>query len=555
MDHKALYRRFRPKVFEEVVGQQHLTHTLRNQIMNDNVAHAYLFSGIRGTGKTSTAKIFARALNCTNSQDGNPCNQCENCLTALSDNAIDIIEIDAASNNGVDDIRELREKTKYPPSKMKYKVYIIDEVHMLSIGAFNALLKTLEEPPSYIVFIFATTELHKIPATIISRCQKYELKRIKLEDIKDLMAGICDATGFSYDELALEQIARLSEGAARDSLSILDQCFAVNEEKHVSVKVLNDVLGLVTENILFEIIKGLNSQDSRQILLLLNDIVSSGKDIKRFISQLIEYMRYMMLAKISSDLSTMINVSDETREAIKSLADEMSLSLVIRSINILTQVEVDSKWSANSRVILEVGLIKILQPDLESSIESINERLDRLEKRPLAQVQAVPMTHVEKSVQKVVPQVEEPTTKKQSEPVEVEKNEEPVSEEKVYVAQVDTNLSDDDLEDLWEEVLEQVKQARISTHALLVDGQFEGLVDNAICVSYKEGYGFHLIAIEKPDNKEIVERVIHQVYGQPFRVKYITKAEEATEEKAVESDEDTLYNFLGDHKNKLEFQD
>lgn len=551
MDYKALYRKFRPKVFEEVVGQGHVTETLKNQLMTENIGHAYLFSGIRGTGKTSTAKIFARALNCTNSEDGNPCNACENCLTALSDNAIDIIEIDAASNNGVDDIRDLREKTKYPPSKMKYKVYIIDEVHMLSIGAFNALLKTLEEPPSYVIFIFATTEIHKIPATIISRCQKYELKRIKQNDITGLMQTVCDSSGYTYDEIALDQIARLSDGAARDSLSILEQCFAANQEKHISLEVLTDVLGLVTEETIFSIVEAIHHQDGKSVLTALNDVVVGGKDLKRFTNQLIEYMRYLMLAKISSDVSTMINVSEVTLEKINIQAKEISLDLLIRSISILTQVEVDSKWSSNARVILEVGLIKMLQPDLETSIEALSERVEKLEKRPvgrpISQNVKTESSHIEND--EVKPKIKPPN------PVpEVPVEEEVVDE--VHYDNADDLASSDDLEDLWEDVLSYVRNEKIATHALLIDGNFEGIKDNSVCVSYGDGYGFHMIAIEKPENKELVERAVFQVYGKQLRVKYIIKNQDDNNSKeTMETDDEKLYNFLGEHKNKLEFQD
>lgn len=540
MDYKALYRKFRPKTFDEVIGQEHVTGTLRNQIMNDSVAHAYLFSGIRGTGKTSTAKIFARALNCLNPSDGNPCNECENCKTALSDNAIDIIEIDAASNNGVDDIRDLREKTKYPPSKMKYKVYIIDEVHMLSIGAFNALLKTLEEPPHYIVFIFATTELHKIPATIISRCQKFELKRIKREDITQLMVGICNESEFTFDIEALEQISRLADGAARDSLSILDQCFAANEKKHISLSLLNDVLGLVTEEKIFALMDAINCDDGKNVLMILNEIVASGKDTKRFTGQLIEYFRYMMLAKISSDLSTMINVSEESLQLITEKAKDYSLNFVIRCIQVLTNVEVESKWSPNSRVLLEVGLIKMMQPDLDVSIEALTERVEKLEKAPPVRMRA---PEVETTPSPIAAPISEKTPSIQ---------EKTIVEERNYDTVTDLSMSNDELEDLWEDVLEQVKHEKIATHALLIDGHFEGIQENSLCVSYKEGYGFHLIAIDKPENREIVERAIYNVYGKQLRVKYITKNQEEEKEETLETDEEKLYNFLGDYKDKLE---
>ncbi|MBN2797329.1 MAG: DNA polymerase III subunit gamma/tau [Clostridia bacterium] len=548
MDHKALYRKFRPKVFEEVVGQEHLTNTLRNQMLTDNVAHAYLFSGIRGTGKTSTAKIFARALNCMEPVEGNPCNVCENCKQALSDNAIDIIEIDAASNNGVDDIRDLREKVKYPPSRMKYKIYIIDEVHMLSIGAFNALLKTLEEPPSYVIFIFATTELHKIPATIISRCQKFELKRIQHKDIENLMSRICDASGFTYDDVVLEQIARLADGAARDSLSILDQCFAANEDKHISLEILNNVLGLVTESVIFDLVEGLYESNGKKVLSLLNDVISSGKDIKRFTNQLIEFLRYLMLVKISKDLSALVNVSEETLDLIRQHGEKMSLNLLIRSINILTQVEVDSKWSSNSRVILEIGLIKILQPDLETSVESIMERLEKLEKRPVAVPQLSQQISKEVNVEKSI--IEHSMSSVSQEEIIEEIVEEPIQ----YASSEELNLDEESLEDLWEEVLDLVKQTKISTHALLVDGHFEGIKEHHLCVSYKEGYGFHMIAIEKPENRVIVEQAIQQVYGKALRVQYITKNSDE-DENEYSKPEDKLYDFLGSHKNKLEIED
>ncbi len=551
MDYKALYRKFRPKVFEEVIGQEHITETLKNQMLTENVGHAYLFSGIRGTGKTSTAKIFARALNCLNSQDGNPCNECENCLSALADNAIDIIEIDAASNNGVDDIRDLREKTKYPPSKMKYKVYIIDEVHMLSIGAFNALLKTLEEPPSYVIFIFATTEIHKIPATIISRCQKYELKRIKQNDIKGLMQSICITSDYTYEDIALEQIARLADGAARDSLSILEQCFAANKEKHISVDVLTDVLGLVTEETIFSIVGALHNKDGKSVLTYLNDVVVNGKDLKRFTNQLIEYLRHLMLAKIATDISAMINVSEETLLKVKEQANEISLDLLIRSINILTQVEVDSKWSSNARVILEIGLIKMLQPDLETSIEALSQRVESLEKRPAPRMvqPATPAIDNQPKVEKTIERSLEVEPEVES-PVEVEET------PQVAYDSADDISNQDDLEDLWEDVLAYVKNEKVATHALLIDGHFEGLVDNSVCISYGEGYGFHMIAIDKPENKELVERGIFQVYGRQLRVKYIIKnQDDQNSNETIETDEEKLYNFLGEHKNKLEFQD
>lgn len=429
---------------------------------------------------------------------------------------------------------------------------------MLSIGAFNALLKTLEEPPSYVIFIFATTELHKIPSTIISRCQKYELKRIKQNDITDLMAEICDKSDYTYDQVALEQIARLADGAARDSLSILEQCFAANAKKHISLDVLTDVLGLVTDEKIYEIVEAIHLQNGKVLLTHINDVVSNGKDLKRFTNQLLDYIRSLMLAKISSDLSTMINASDETIERINQQAEDISLNLLLRSIDILTKVEVDSKWSSNARIILEMGLIKMIQPDLENSLEAITQRVDALERRPVSrpvqQVVEMPQPEVKKStpvVQEVVNQQEVETTV--SAPTEA--SEEVVETVPEVVYETAVAREEDELEDLWEDVIAFVRNERVSTQVLLSDGHFEGIIDNCVTVSYGDGYGFHLIAIEKPENREVVERAIAQVFGQSLRVKYISKNQEEKKVESVESDDEKLYNFLGEHKNKLEFQD
>ena len=267
--HKALYRVYRPQKFEDVVGQEHITKTLRNQIENNNIGHAYLFSGTRGTGKTSTAKIFARAVNCLESKDQEPCNNCDVCKDILNDNIMDVVEIDAASNNSVDDIRELRESVKYSPTKAKYKVYIIDEVHMLSQGAFNALLKTLEEPPSYVIFILATTEPHKIPATILSRCQRFDFKRVTVKDITSRMKKICSEEDIEVEDKALNLIARNSQGALRDALSILDQCISFGDEK-IEYNDVVELLGTVNIEQLFDLAQYIINQDTKESLKVLN---------------------------------------------------------------------------------------------------------------------------------------------------------------------------------------------------------------------------------------------------------------------------------------------
>ena len=292
--HKALYRVYRPKTFEDVVGQEHIVKTLKNQIKNNNIGHAYLFSGTRGTGKTSTAKIFARAVNCLNPINEEPCNECEICVDTLNDNIMDIVEIDAASNNSVDDIRELRESVKYTPSKAKYKVYIIDEVHMLSQGAFNALLKTLEEPPSYVIFILATTEPHKIPATILSRCQRFDFKRVSSKDIADRMSYICEKENIQAEDKALSLIARNSQGALRDALSILDQCMSFGNDK-IEYNDVIELLGTVNIDELFQLSQSIIDEDTKKSLQILNEFIIWGKDIRNLINDLIDHLFYLLL--------------------------------------------------------------------------------------------------------------------------------------------------------------------------------------------------------------------------------------------------------------------
>src|SRR5574344_884432 len=315
--HKALYRVYRPKTFEDVVGQEHIVKTLKNQIKNNNIGHAYLFSGTRGTGKTSTAKIFARAVNCLNPINEEPCNECEICVDTLNDNIMDIVEIDAASNNSVDDIRELRESVKYTPSKAKYKVYIIDEVHMLSQGAFNALLKTLEEPPSYVIFILATTEVQKIPITILSRCQRYDFRRITVETIADRLTDLAGREGLSVDPKAIKYIAKAADGSMRDSLSLLDQCIAFYLGEELTYDHVLEVLGAVDTEVFSEMLRLIVQGDSVGCLHKLEEVILRGRDLTQFVSDFTWYLRNLLLVKTSDNAEEMIDMSVERINSLK----------------------------------------------------------------------------------------------------------------------------------------------------------------------------------------------------------------------------------------------
>lgn len=368
----ALYRKYRPSTFDEVIGQKHITQTLINQIKMDKISHAYLFTGSRGTGKTSSAKIFARAINCTNPQNGSPCKECDVCK-GLADNNIDILEIDAASNNGVDEIRDLREMVKYPPVVGKYKVYIIDEVHMLSSSAFNALLKTLEEPPSHTVFILATTEVHKLPATILSRCLRFDFKLVSLDDLMELLRKVLSSENIKFDEQSINIIARAGEGSVRDTLSIADRCVSFSGSELTSEKVIS-VLGVSKKEILIQIASSVLKKQIGATLTSLDEILSSGISPLVFSNDLILYFRDLLLINtLGDDSRKIIVVKDDIYQKMKEQAVQKNYSTIIKSIEVLSGVEQELRYSANSRIVLETTLVKII------SESSILERVEKLE--------------------------------------------------------------------------------------------------------------------------------------------------------------------------------
>ena len=370
----ALYRKYRPQNFDEMIGQKHIVQTLVNQIKNDKIGHAYLFCGSRGTGKTSTAKIFARAINCQNPRNGNPCEECETCRALKASNNIDILEIDAASNNGVDEIRDLREKIKYPPVNGKYKVYIIDEVHMLSPSAFNALLKTLEEPPAHAVFILATTEVHKLPATILSRCLRFDFGLLSVEELSGLLKKIFKQEGITAEDSAIEVIARAGEGSVRDTLSIADRCVSYSGD-NVTFKNVTEVLGTTERESLFEISETLLAGKLGDGLLQLDGVLSSGKSPLVLSKDLISYFRdLLVIITLKEKAKNMIAVPDEVFSKMLSQAKDENYNKIVSFIYNLSEVEAELRYSINPRIVLETAVIKTLN-DVD-----ILGRLERLEK-------------------------------------------------------------------------------------------------------------------------------------------------------------------------------
>ena len=373
----ALYRKYRPKTFDEVIGQDHIVKTLINQIKLDKISHAYLFTGSRGTGKTSTAKIFAKAINCTASNNGSPCLECETCK-ALDKTNIDVLEIDAASNNGVDEIRDLREKVKYPPVVGKYKVYIIDEVHMLSTSAFNALLKTLEEPPAHTVFILATTEVHKLPATILSRCLRFDYKLVSLEDLTSLLKKILDDEKVTYDEQAINVIARAGEGSVRDTLSIADRCVSFAGSELTYQKVLS-VLGVSEREVLISMTNQILDKNVGEALVELDKVLSQGKSPLVFANDLISYFRDLLLVNTLGDGSReIVVVKDDIFAEMKKQATTEHYAEILKAIEVLSEIEQELRYSVQPRIVLETAIIKIVN---ESNLIRRVEKLEEIVKK------------------------------------------------------------------------------------------------------------------------------------------------------------------------------
>ena len=381
MSYVALYRKFRPAEFSEVKGQEHIVTTLQNQIKANRIGHAYLFCGTRGTGKTSIAKIFAKAVNCESPVDGSPCGECQTCKSIAAGTSMNVIEIDAASNNGVDNIREIRENVAYSPTEGKYKVYIIDEVHMLSIGAFNALLKTLEEPPEYVIFILATTEAHKIPITILSRCQRYDFKRITAETICARLRELMDKESVEVEEKALRYIAKAADGSMRDALSLLDQCIAFYLGKKLTYDNVLEVLGVLDTDVYSSLLRKIIKKDIPAVMADVEAIVMQGRELSQFVTEFIQYLRNLMFVQSADHLEDFLEVSSENLAQLKEEAKMIDPESLMRYIRVFSELSGQMKYSTQKRVLVEVALIKLCKPQMEQTYDSILDRLNALEKQ------------------------------------------------------------------------------------------------------------------------------------------------------------------------------
>jgi len=381
MSYTALYRKFRPDAFSDVKGQDHIVTTLKNQLRANRIGHAYLFTGTRGTGKTTVAKIFAKTVNCEHPTEDGPCGECRICKAIAAGASMNVIEIDAASNNGVDNIREIIDEVSYSPAEGKYKVYIIDEVHMLSPGAFNALLKTLEEPPSYVIFILATTEVHKIPITILSRCQRYDFKRISIDTITDRMKELMDTEQVQVEDRALRYIAKVADGSMRDALSLLDQCIAFHLGKELTYDMTLDVLGAVDTEVFSRLLRFVMDRNVLGCIELLEEIVMQGRELVQFVTDFTWYLRNLMLVQTADNLEDVIDMSTDNLTNLKEEASMLSMDQIIRYIHIFSELSGQIRYAAQKRILVEIALIKLCKPEMETDQEAVLDRIRQVEEK------------------------------------------------------------------------------------------------------------------------------------------------------------------------------
>lgn len=519
MEYRALYRKLRPKVFEDVIGQEHIITTLKNQIKTKSIAHAYLFSGTRGTGKTSTAKIFARAINCLKQSNANPCNECEVCRGILNENIMDVMEIDAASNNGVDNIREIRENVKYPPSRGIYKVYIIDEVHMLSTGAFNALLKTLEEPPTHVIFILATTEIHKLPSTILSRCQKFDFKPVKIKDITERLKTACQSLGIESEDEALRLIATHAEGALRDALSLLEQCMSFNLEKIKYDDVL-ETLGAVNHDVLIDLSSNLINKITGEVLYSIDRMVMEGKDIHQLAKDLIQHFRSLLLARLEVNLAEMLPLSQEAIILIKEQSKKAESNWLVAGIQMLSEIESRMKFASNPRILFEVGLVSLCNSQFGDSHEGLLERVKYLEseisegaysKRNYKD-QEKNITELNYGVKK---QKEELKNAPQEDPIALEKNQ--VFNDPELQKQIESK---------WNQIIDEIrKEKKASSLALLKEGTLAVLSQNKLEISFGEEMELFKQKLDRDKVKQYISSVIEKHIGQKLEVVFSIQGE------------------------------
>ena len=495
MAYQALYRQWRPQTFSAVVSQEAVITTLRNQVMNGRIAHAYLFCGSRGTGKTSTAKILSRAINCEHPQNGDPCGECPACRMLLAEESLDVTEIDAASNNGVEEMRDLRDTVKYPPQNVRYKVYIIDEVHMLSVSAFNALLKTLEEPPAHAVFILATTEPQKLPATILSRCQRYDFGRIPAAQIVGRLQQAVDGAGATADEAALHMIARAAEGGMRDALSILDMCLGY--QNHLDEALVHRVLGTSDRSFLFHVTECLQNEDPAGVLQAVNELMRTGHEPSVFAKDLSEHVRALLLAKCcGNDLSGLLDLTKEDADEYLGQADGFTESRLMRILEYLMAVETELRYAASPRIALETAMLKACLSSADVDVQALQDRIRELEQK-VAQMG-------EQLRQGVVIQAKAETAAAKPK-AEAKKQETP--------QQVTLTPTGRSAADAWKEAMAILKKEAPAPYSMLTLGKLQGCEGSLFRWEAPLGQDFYCVALNKESNRSTIASALTTAMG------------------------------------------
>lgn len=529
--YQVLYRKWRPKVFSDVVGQPQVTVTLKNELTAGRIAHAYLFTGSRGTGKTTCAKILAKAVNCLHPVDGDPCGECEICRGVDSGSVMDIVEIDAASNNGVDNIRSLREEANFTPAAAKYRVYIIDEVHMLSTGAFNALLKTLEEPPAHVIFILATTEVHKLPATILSRCQRFDFRRIPPQEIADRLSYVAQQEQAEMEPQAALLIARLADGALRDALSLLDQC--LGRSKSVTVDVVNETAGLVGREHLYELTEAIRQNDSARALELIDELYNGSKDMARLCEELSAHFRNLMLIKTMKDAHTMVVVSDAEYEKLTKQALSVPLSAILHGMDTMQAALEKMFRGGDRRMELEMAMIRLCSPELDTAPEALLRRIEALERG--APRSPAPVKENRPAVKPAAP-VREPAAKAQEEPARNESVREEIPlpeapeepEQPAAPAEPEKLVSDAQPLAEWPEILQALKSySRVIASAF--NGSTAYVNGSFVLIDAPNEIAFRLL--RESAQRDNMRRAIQQVTGRTYKLgPYKRDAEEQAED-------------------------
>ena len=508
MEYTALYRKFRPTRFDEVVGQEHIVKTLKNEIMNNRIGHAYLFNGGRGTGKTSCAKIFSRAVNCLNPKDGEPCNECEICKAALEGSLTDIVEMDAASNNSVDDIRAIRDEVNFLPTLAKYRVYIIDEVHMLSTGAFNALLKTLEEPPAHVKFILATTEPQKLPTTILSRCQRFDFKKISASNIEKRLDYVCSESKIDITDEANKIIAILAEGAMRDALSILERC--MQEEGQITEELVKELVGIPKIESINKLTQSIVNKNVEEAMQCINEVVGEGKDISNYLWEVIKYIKDLLILKTGTNLEI---YSENEILQMKELSQKISKERLIKIIFELSNLQNEMKWSSQKLIMFQVGIIKLCsqeeekteisenyennKPNNSKEIENLNYKINRLEKQ---------LTNIQSGK-------EFSTTSTQT----VEKT--PAFAPKAEVKKIESVELGEKVPN-WQNIINGIKaDGKISLYTNLLNSEAHSINDMTVGIKFEKGLtSFGKRIIEMPENMSEITKQVSLEMGKTMRV-------------------------------------